>query len=261
MAILVFDIETVPDTVAGRSLNEITGTLDERQSSEMMLAQQRAKNGADFLPHYLHKIVAISVLLAQKGHVKLWSLGESTDTEKVLIERFWAGIDKYQPTLVSWNGSGFDLPVLHYRTLFNKLQATQYWEVGEKDSNFKWNNYLNRYHLRHLDVMDMLSGYQNRAFGGLDAIASLCGLPGKQGMSGGSVLERYLSGDIEHIRNYCETDVLNTYLVYLRFEWMRGQITQQAFDQQFEAVLALAQACDKSHLNEFVSSIAEEYRV
>jgi hypothetical protein len=261
MAILVFDIETIPDARAGAQLHPQASGLETSEIIQMMLAEQRAKNQTEFLPHTLHQIVAISVALAHDGHFKAWSLGEPEDTEKTLIERFWLGLEKYQPTLVSWNGSGFDLPVLHYRTLFHKLQAPLYWEVGENNNNFKWNNYLNRYHLRHLDVMDMLSGYQNRAFAGLDTIATLCGLPGKQGMSGGAVLEQYQAGNIEGIRDYCETDVLNTYLVYLRFQWMRGQIDSKGFKAAYKAVVQWAQSDERPVIQQFISAVDESFSI
>ncbi|MAZ44782.1 MAG: 3'-5' exonuclease [Legionellales bacterium] len=259
MTTLVFDIETVPDASKGRLLYNGAENLNDADVGQMLLAQQRAKNLSEFLPHYLHQVVAISVLLFDGGNVRVWSIGEETDDEKSLIERFWRGLEKYQPTLVSWNGSGFDLPVLHYRSLFHKIQAPLYWEMGEKDNSYKWNNYLNRYHLRHCDVMDMLSGYQSRAFAGLDAVATLCGLPGKQGMSGKAVYDHFLQQDLRSIRHYCETDVLNTYLVYLRFEWMRGRINEIQFSKQLELVKNTGH--DKPHLQEFIDSISEEYFV
>src|SRR5699024_9779140 len=107
--------------------------------------------------------------------------------EEELVQRFFDGIEKFIPTLVSWNGGAFDLPVIHYRALFHGIAGLRYWEIGDEDQSFRWNNYLNRYHQRHLDLMDMLSGYQARAAAPLDEIAVLLGLPGKMGMSGTKV--------------------------------------------------------------------------
>ncbi len=81
-----------------------------------------------------------------------------SSTEKELIERFYDGIDRFTPNLVSWNG-GFDLPVLHYRALKHGVPGRRYWETGNEDTSFKWNNYLSRYHQRHLDLMDVLAMY------------------------------------------------------------------------------------------------------
>ena len=148
------------------------------------------------------------------------------------MRRFFDGIERYTPTLVSWNGSGFDLPVLHYRALRHGVQAHRYWEMGDEDQAFRWNNYISRFHWRHVDLMDVLSGFQGRGRVGLDKMAQLLGLPGKLGMSGEGVWDAFLEGRIEDIRNYCETDVINTYLIYLRFELMRGRLTPEEHDRE-----------------------------
>jgi hypothetical protein len=130
-------------------------------------------------------------------------------------------IEKYTPQLVSWNGGGFDLPVLNYRALVNGIPASRFWDLGEDDREFKWNNYISRYHARHTDLMDVLAMYQTRANAPLDALAKMCGFPGKLGMDGSQVWHAFQDGRIEEIRNYCETDVVNTYLLYCRFQLMR----------------------------------------
>lgn len=255
MAILVFDIETIPDIESGKKLYDLEG-LSELDTAQALFALRRAKVGNDFLPHYLQKICAISVVLSQGNQVKVWSLGDEHSDEKELIKRFFAGIEKHTPTLVSWNGCGFDLPVLHYRTLFHGLSAPTYWEVGENHQNFRWNNYLSRFHYRHIDLMDVIAGYQNKAFAPLDDIANMLGFPGKMGMSGAKVWDQYMDGQIKSIRDYCETDVLNTYCVYLRFELMRGIITQDEYMQQITILKNyLNSEQDKAHLQEFLSKM------
>jgi len=155
---------------------------------------------------------------------------------------------------VAWNGSGFDLPVLHYRALRTGIQAPRYWETGDADDGFRYNNYLNRYHRRHLDLMDVLSGFQSRARVSLERMALLLGLPGKLGFSGARVWEAYLAGDLLGIRRYCETDVLNTYLVYLRFELMRGRLTRERHAEEVERVRALLRGGTEPHFAEFLSA-------
>ena len=66
---------------------------------------------------------------------------------------------------MSWNGGGFDLPVLNYRALIHGVTAARYWDWGDDDREFKFNSYLGRYHTRHLDLMDVLAMYQPRAIG------------------------------------------------------------------------------------------------
>jgi len=155
---------------------------------------------------------------------------------------------------VSWNGSGFDLPVLHYRAMRHSLQAPRYWEMGEEDQAFRWNNYISRFHWRHVDLMDVLSGFQGRGRVGLDKMAQLLGLPGKLGMSGEGVWDAFLEGRIEDIRNYCETDVINTYLIYLRFELMRGRLTHEEHDRECALVKSWLGAAGKPHLGEFLQA-------
>jgi predicted PolB exonuclease-like 3'-5' exonuclease len=252
MSILVFDIETIPDVETGRQLYNLEGLSDEDTASALF-ALRRAKVGHDFLPLHLQKVVAISLVLSSSTHLKVWSLGDEQSDEKDLITRFFTGIDKHTPTLVSWNGSGFDLPVLHYRALLHRITASTYWESGENQQSFRWNNYLNRFHYRHLDLMDVIAGYQNKGFAPLDEVASMLGFPGKMGMSGDKVWSQYLAGNLKGIRDYCETDVLNTYCVYLRFELMRGTINEIEYSKSLERLRGyLAEENEKLHLQEFL---------
>ncbi len=170
------------------------------------------------------------------------------------MRRFYDGIARYRPVLVSWNGSGFDLPVLHYRALKHGIQAPAYWETGDGDREYRFNNYLSRYHWRHVDVMDVLAGFQPRAKAKLDAIATMLGFPGKMGMDGSKVWDNFQAGDIGGIRDYCETDVLNTYLVYQRFELIRGHINATQYQQSCDQVRAELEKEDRPHLNEFLEN-------
>jgi predicted PolB exonuclease-like 3'-5' exonuclease len=256
MNLFVFDIETVPDVDAGRRLYDLDGLQDD-EIAEIMFHKQREASGNDFLRHHLHRVVAISVVLRSADRFKLWSLGDPTSPEQELIQRFFDGLERYSPTLVSWNGSGFDLPVLHYRSLLHGVVATRYWETGEDDSSFRWNNYLSRFHQRHTDLMDVLSGYQPRASVALQEMALLLGLPGKLGMHGSLVWEQFLAGNLEGIRNYCETDVLNTFLVYLRFELIRGRLSRQAYDGECGRLRAALVEDGRPHVAEFLSAWAD----
>jgi predicted PolB exonuclease-like 3'-5' exonuclease len=251
--IFVFDIETIPDVNTGRKLYNLQNLSDKEVGQAMLQIRRQQTEGSDFVRIHLHQIVAISVVLRRRDQtIKVWSLGEEESSEAELIERFFKGLEKYTPTLVSWNGSGFDLPVLHYRALFHGIAAPRYWENGEHDSNFKWNNYLSRYHTRHTDLMDVLSGFQGRAAAPLDEIAVLLGLPGKMGMSGHKVWDAYQAGDIAGIRNYCETDVLNTYLIYLRYLLISGRCSKEEYEAEILCVKTMLQTAPQAHLTEFL---------
>jgi predicted PolB exonuclease-like 3'-5' exonuclease len=254
MNTFVFDIETVPDVASARRLYQLED-LDDKNVARVMFHQRAEETGgSEFLRQHLHRIVAISVVLCTPDKFKVWSLGDTNAPEPELLQRFFDGIDRFTPTLVSWNGSGFDLPVIHYRSLLHGVAAPRYWETGNENRDFKWNNYISRYHERHTDLMDVLAGYQPRANAPLDDIATMLGLPGKMGMSGSKVWDHYLAGDIEGIRNYCETDVLNTYLVYLRFELIRGHINHARYEQLCTQVRTSLEQEDRPHLHEFLQN-------
>jgi hypothetical protein len=253
MNVLAFDIETVPDTETGRRLYEL-GDLSDKDTGRAMFAIRREQTGeSEFLKHHLHRVVTISAVLRHGDSVKVWSLGDENSTEAEIIRRFFDGIERYTPTIVSWNGSGFDLPVLHYRSLKHGIPAPRYWENGQDDSSFRFNNYLSRFHERHTDLMDVLAAYQARATAPLDDIAALLGFPGKMGRSGANVWEQYLDGKIGEIRDYCETDALNTYLVYLRYELIRGNLDDAGYQRETELVRKTLRDMNKSHLNEFLA--------
>ena len=252
MNIFVFDIETIPDVELGRRIYQLDG-IDDDDVVKAMFAKQKEKNGSSFLPHYMQQVVAISIVFRNQQALKVWSLGSTDSDEAELIQRFFDGLEKYQPTLVSWNGGGFDLPVLHYRGLKHGVDASKYWDHGDLDRDYKWNNYVNRFHWRHTDLMDVLAGFQPRANASLEHIALLLGYPGKLGMSGAAVWPAYYEGRIEDIRNYCETDVLNTYLVYLRWQLMCGNIDQVGLEREADLLQVLLKEMNRAHLTEFLN--------
>ena len=254
MNVLVFDIETIPDVELGAKIYGLDPDLSAEDAARIMFFKHRQARGTEFLPPVQHKIVAISVALRSGESFRLWSLGEPDDTEAELVKRFFEGVQRYSPVLVSWNGSGFDLPVLNYRALRYGIEASHYWEVGDEHREFRYNNYLSRFHWRHIDVMDVLSGYQPGGRASLEHAALLLGLPGKLGMSGAKVWETFLAGDIAAIRNYCETDVLNTYLVFLRFQLMRGQLDQVNYRKEIDRVREWLGQAEGPHFREFLNS-------
>jgi predicted PolB exonuclease-like 3'-5' exonuclease len=244
-SVLVFDIETVPDVAGLRRLHNYPATLSDADVVQQVTEKRLSEGSSEFLPLYLQKIVAISCVIRRSTkeglpQFKVGSLGQIGDDEKTIITAFYELIEKYTPQLVSWNGSGFDLPVLHYRALLNQVAAPRYWEMGESNDSdskdFKWNNYINRYHMRHIDLMDVLAKHNSRANAPLDALAKLCGFPGKMGMDGSQVWPAYLAGQLEQIRQYCETDVVNTYLVYCRFQEMRGGFSSAEYEEEISFV-------------------------
>ena len=256
MNTIVFDIETVPDVELGRRLYPLA-ELDDRGVAKAMFFRRLQESGTEFLQHYQHRIVAISIVLRSADKVRVWSLGDRDSGEAELIRRFFEGIERYRPQLVSWNGGGFDLPVLHYRALKHGIASELYWETGDNDRSFRYNNYQSRYHQRHLDLMDVLSGFQMRATAKLDAVAVMLGFPGKMGLGGDKVWGYFRDEKIDEIRAYCETDVLNTYLVFLRFQHMRGLLDDTELESEMHLLRDQLGASQEPHLKKFLAAWGE----
>jgi predicted PolB exonuclease-like 3'-5' exonuclease len=253
MNTLVFDIETVPDVDFGRRYLGLDGLADE-DVAQAMFALRRERAGHDFLPLHQHRVVAISCAMRSRDGFKLWSLGDEDADEAELVARFFDGIERFSPDLVSWNGSGFDLPVLHYRALRHGIAAPRYWETGDSDRDFRYNHDLSRFHWRHIHLMDVLAGFQLRGAARLDEAAVLLGLPGKLGLSGARVWDEWRAGRLGAIRDYCETDVLNTWLVFLRFEQFRGRRSAVELAAEEALVADVLRADGRPHLAEFLAA-------
>ena len=251
--VLVFDLETIPDVSGLRTLLGSDAALSDAEVAAQAFAARREKTGSDFLQHHLHRVAAISCVFRDDEGFRVRSLGNLDDAEPKLIQDFYRIVERYTPQLVSWNGGGFDLPVLNYRALIHGINAARFWEMGDEDRDFKWNNYLSRYHTRHLDLMDHLAMYTGRANAPLDDLAKLCGFPGKMGVDGSQVWSLYQEGRLQEIRDYCETDVVNTYLVYCRYQLLRGRLTRDAYDTEIALVRTSLQNIDASHWRDYLS--------
>jgi 3'-5' exonuclease len=251
--VLAFDIETVPDCAGIRRLYDLPADLPDGEVAEIAFQKRRTQTGSDFLPPQLHRVVVISCVLREGEGIKVFSLGEPEATEKEAIQRFHDGIEKYVPQLTSWNGGGFDLPVLNYRGLMHGITAAKFWDQGEDDRDFRFNNYVSRYHARHLDLMDVLAMYQPRNYAPLDDVAQLAGLPGKIGVGGAQVWSAYQADRIAEIRDYCEADTANTYLLYLRFQLLRGALTADQYKKECALLRTALEKLKGAHWREFLS--------
>ena len=254
--ILAFDIETIPDAHAIRTLHDFPNDISDADVVEYALQKRRAQNGSDFLPLHLHRVVAISCCLRwSEDKVHVSTIGKIEDDETTVLRKFYDLLERYTPQLVSWNGGGFDLPVLHYRSLIHGISAARYWDMGDGDfgdsRDFKWNNYLSRYHMRHCDLMDVLAMYNGRANAPLDQMAKLCGFPGKMGMDGSKVWNAFQQGQLQEIRDYCETDAANTYLMFMRFQLLRGVYNPQEYQAEIDRLYHHLNAQPQEHWQQF----------
>ncbi|XID74638.1 3'-5' exonuclease [Alkanindiges sp. WGS2144] len=229
LPVLVFDIETIPDIKAGARLYGLD--LPDEDVVLAMNAIRRQECGSDFPRLPLHEVVCISGLWVSQTSMKLFSFCKSELSEKQIISRFLNSLDQHFPCLVSWNGKGFDIPVITLRAMLYGLTAQNLFDQGEFEQSRKYNNYQNRYHHCHIDLMDCLAQFNARNFQRLDELALLLGFPGKQGQSGYHVYDYVKNQQWQELCQYCESDVLNTWLIYLRWQLLRGHLTDEAHAQ------------------------------
>lgn len=227
--ILVFDIETLTDLKAGAHLYHLD--LPDADVEQALTKIRRQESGSDFQRLPLHEIVCISGLWIDEKGFRLFSFSQEQQSEADMLRKFLSIFDKKQPTLVSWNGTQFDLSVILFRAMYHGLSAPHLFDQGEINSQKRFNNYQNRYHQRHVDLMDVMAMFNGRNFQKLDDIAHILGFPGKRGEVGYHVPEYVRTEQWQTLTSYCEGDVLNTWLIYLRWLLLKGQLSQS--DHQY----------------------------
>lgn len=225
--ILVFDIETIPDVKTGRRLYPELKDLSGDDALTALIALRQAEAGNDFMRLPLHKIACLSFLWVENGEFSLHSLALDRLTEADILRKFFRAFAK-KPVLVSWNGSGFDVPVLLYRALHHKISAPALFNSANKP------DYLYRYGEMHVDLMDKMSLYNGYSKQKLDTIAALCGFAGKGEIDGSQVVPMVQSGDWQKLTTYCESDVLNTWLIYLRWLILTGKADLDGCEMMIE---------------------------
>jgi len=191
----------------------------------------KEKTGSEFLPVCFHRVVSISAVMADGfgRFLRVSTLDGENECDK--IAKFLAFIEDFNPRLVSFNGRGFDLPMIMARAMCYDLSAAAYFETNDRDNNkSKWENYRSRYDGRfHLDLLDHISDFGAVRGLKLDHICASVGLPGKYDVHGDQVLQLYYGGEQAKIDEYCRSDVLNTYWLFLKYELLRGKITKDDY--------------------------------
>jgi predicted PolB exonuclease-like 3'-5' exonuclease len=212
-SVIVWDIETVPDLRGFAAASGLIGKLDD---------EVRAELGEKFPKLIYHSIVCIGALVAQREETH-WSIsavgaphiGERSERE--IISAFVKRIADLAPQLVTFNGASFDLPVLRYRAMV----------CGVAAPGLALRPYFNRYTEDAIDLCDVLSSFSPQNKPSLRELCRVMGLPGKPDGIGGADVERFCrEGRVAEVAAYCETDVVNTYRVWLRYELFRGRLTE-----------------------------------
>lgn len=222
--ILVFDIETKIDVNAGRILYDLA--LDDEDCEQALIKIRRQETGQDFQKLALHEIVCISGLWFNDDELKLFSWTQEHYSESEIIQKFFKVFQKYQhlnPKIVTWNGSQFDLPLLMIRGMKHGLSSTHLWDQGEVFNQKRYQNYVNRYHHQHIDLMDNLALFHQKHFAKLDDVARVLGFAGKEKEF--DIFQHLQQKNWLNIKHYCESDVLNTWLIFIRWLLLKGQIS------------------------------------
>jgi predicted PolB exonuclease-like 3'-5' exonuclease len=216
-SVIVWDLETIPDLAAAARMLDLPNATE---------TEVREALGDGFPKHPLHKIACIGALVASR-QPEGWRvdalgaphIGERPEAQ--LISDFVEKIGQLRPQLITFNGHSFDLPVLRYRAMVNRVSA----------AGLQVRPYFHRYADDALDLCDVLGSYVPGGKVKLDEVSKILGLPGKpDGVDGSRVEEMVLAGQIEEVARYCESDVLNTYRVWLVYELFRGSITAKELD-------------------------------
>ena len=234
--ICIFDCETIPDSALLRKVYGYEGS--DKEVAEQAIKEQEEKTGSGFLPIMFHECVAISAVMADDfGMFERVSSMEG-ENEQALIRSFLHFIDRHNPKLVSFNGRIFDLPMLMTRAMKYNLSCPAYFETDDRDlGKNKWEHYRARYSDRfHVDLMDHIGEFGAVRGLKLDHLCAMAGLPGKYDVSGDQVMELYYAGKIDKIKEYCESDVLNTYWLYLKYELLKGHLHVKDYALSLDAM-------------------------
>ncbi|HEY0252677.1 MAG TPA: 3'-5' exonuclease [Kofleriaceae bacterium] len=214
---LVIDIETVPDTQRWQPPAEAQGSV--------------------FPPTWAHRVVVIGMMwLDHSYRLKKFGLlgdpafvGTEDERERALLSDFSRLVGKQRPILVTYNGRSFDLPVIALRALCHGVSLA--WYYREKNVRARYSEE------GHLDLCDWLADHGATRSGSLDAIAKLIGLPGKIGIDGSQVEGLYAAGELEKIRAYCLSDVMQTALLLLRFRLLQGGLAPEVYERAAKGLL------------------------
>jgi 3'-5' exonuclease len=232
---LVFDIETRVDKSLVKQIYDPENvlTLDQAYDKARDQIMERSSQQSDFFPLPYHIPIAIATLQADENYRihSLGCLGIDRFSEAELVTRFWQIFDT-ATTLVTFNGRGFDLPVLEIQALKHGLSISRYFSSGDSRQNYR-GRYSEAYHFDLCDFLSNFGAAQRR--GSLDVLARLVGLPGKYSIAGEDVEYLYRQKRLKEINQYCTTDTLQTFLLFLRIELLRGRLNAESYREAIGA--------------------------
>jgi len=218
---LIVDVETRVDKELVQTVLHRGTTLSAEEAYQATRAEltARSRTGSDFFPLSFH--VPVSIVLGEVNDDRTLTdvrvLGEPDCNETGIVRAFWERLDTFRGTLVTFNGRGFDLPVLELAAFRHGCRIPRYFDRGFRRPDADE---------VHYDLYDFVTnGGLHGLRGGIDLLARLAGLPGKGDVDGARVQELWEAGRLADIHAYCRRDVIQTYFLFLRLEWLRGRVT------------------------------------
>jgi predicted PolB exonuclease-like 3'-5' exonuclease len=208
---LILDIETIPDPELPRA-----------DDSDKVPAPP------------LNKIVTLGCLLLEDYAPKKLGIVGEHKTEGEMLRDFAAWLSRSRPTVVTWNGRGFDMPVITSRTLRHGVPMP--WWYADRNTRYRYNSE------GHFDLMDFLADFGAAKSAKLDVYARLVGFPGKVGVDGSQVAPLVHAGRMDEVNAYCLCDVAQTAAIFLRVELLRGAVSREEYVKHARALLAFLDA-------------------
>jgi predicted PolB exonuclease-like 3'-5' exonuclease len=209
MSILTYSLITLPDFATGSKLHDLQG-LDNKGTAKALFHLQAQKTDSECLPSYLQQIIAISILLIDDtGEQQRTTL--KSDPEVELLNTFFDIIESYKPIIVTWNGEFFNSEVISYRSIKHSIQISPHYE--NKENHFDLNN-------------AMVSSSEKTP---LEDVATLLGLEAKENQDSRAICERYLANGLDDLCTYSESNVMNTYHIYCRYQRSHGKIDEKTY--------------------------------
>lgn len=255
--LFVFDIETIPDTDILENLTG-SGTRDViKKRQELEEYHIQVSGGNPFPRQPFHRVVSVSILIAdiikKEGYefydiVKFGTISSLDNSEDEIVRKFFDYLCKNTPKMVSYNGRTFDIPVMKYRAMKYCIPIEKLYKAGDK-----WNSYMQRYSTDwHCDLLEVLSDFGTSARCKMNEVCSILGIPGKIGVDGSKVADLFDCGSLKEIDDYCETDVLNTYLIYLNYALLAGLINYDGFITMSRNIINYLENKNLPHFTEFL---------
>jgi len=223
---LVFDVESVADAAPVARIRYPREPIEPAEAVRRYRAQLMEKHDSDFVPYTFQVPISVAVAKVSEDFqlIDLVLLDDPEFRPHVIVEKFWRGWEAYRrPTLVSFNGRSFDIPLLELAAFRYGLAVPGWFNASGKSFEQPRGRYNTQ---AHLDLCELLTNFGSTRFtGGLNLVANILGKPGKMDVQGDMVQDMYDAGRLAEINEYCRCDVLDTYFIFLRTRVLVGQLT------------------------------------